>query len=100
MVIAEELRELGWEITEVGTADEAISASKQGPRFDLVITDVNMPGSTTGLDLAKTVRVFDPTSKIAIMTGKPTKGASTLCDLYLNKPFSPIASPFTKLMGA
>jgi len=99
MLIVDELEELGWEITEVGTADEAIGAIRKGARFDLVITDINMPGATTGLDLARTVRELNPASKIAIMTGRPVKGASDLCDLYLNKPFLEIASRFKKLMS-
>ena len=97
-VISEELRELGWEITEVGTADEGIRAIRRGERFDLIITDINMPGTTTGLDLAKEVRSVDPNAKIAIMTGRPAGEAADLCDLYLKKPFLEVGSLFQRLM--
>ena len=77
---------------------KGIRAIRRGERFDLIITDINMPGTTTGLDLAKEVRSVDPNAKIAIMTGRPAGEAADLCDLYLKKPFLEVGSLFQRLM--
>ena len=99
-VVAEELRELGWTITEVATADEGIAIVQSGERFDLVVTDINMPGDSDGLDLARLVSSIDPSAKIAIMSGRPARdSAEHLCDMYLSKPCWNLRSKFTDLMN-
>lgn len=46
-------------MVEVGTALEAIEELKSCV-FDVVLTDVHMPGGMTGIDLARTVRAEHP----------------------------------------
>ena len=97
-VVAEELSELGWNVVEVGTADEGIALIGDGRRFDLVVTDINMPGKTDGLDLARRVRAACPSTKIAIMSGRPAAEARSFCDLFLAKPFVDAGDLFRNLL--
>jgi len=58
---------------ELVTAPDASRALKtwheaEG-RFDLLITDVVMPNGPTGIELARTLRQFNPDLKVILMTG-------------------------------
>lgn len=65
----------------------------QSEKFDLVFTDLRMPG-LTGLDVAEKVRERQPWVPVVIVTGygsKPSEDrarAAGVCD-FLNKPLSP-----------
>jgi CheY-like chemotaxis protein len=88
--VADELREFGWDIIEVATADDAIELLQTGLQVDMVVTDVNMPGTAKGFDLARfVVRERPPTVKVVIMSGhaRPEEGNERLYDLFVSKPF-------------
>jgi two-component system, response regulator PdtaR len=86
--IAESLRRIGWQVLEVGTADDAIQLIHSRISFDLLLTDVHMPGSATGLDLARLVREQRPAVRIAVMSGQlqPEPEIIPLFDLFIPKP--------------
>lgn len=68
-VLSSALQTLGhqFKVTEVPSAEEAmLIAPRQG--FDLVVTDVRLPGMS-GLDLVKRLRKFNPNLKIILLTG-------------------------------
>jgi CheY-like chemotaxis protein len=87
--VAEELRRIGWKVIEVTNADDAIELLQSSVIVDLVLTDVNMPGSSNGLDLARFVVRERPFVKVAVMSahlgGLP--GNERVCDLFIAKPF-------------
>lgn len=99
-VLVEEINELGWEITEASTADEALAMLKSGSHFDVVLTDVNTPGDINGLEFSAFLRRMAPSVKIAIMSGMPAnEGRHHLCDLYLDKPVWDVAPKLLALMS-
>ena len=51
------------------TADRALAVMTEGIVFDLVLSDVQMPGTLNGIDLAERLRRDFPTQRIALMTG-------------------------------
>jgi DNA-binding NtrC family response regulator len=67
--VAEELRAANWNVIEVATADDAIELLQTAIEVDVVVTDVNMPGKTNGLDLAGVVVRERPDTKVVIMSG-------------------------------
>jgi two-component system, response regulator PdtaR len=86
--VAEELRRVGWKVIEVSSADEAIDLLRSTVIVDLVLTDVNMPGQTNGLDLARFVAREKPNVRVAIMSGHFTgEPVDAQCDLVIPKPF-------------
>lgn len=66
-IIIEEF--LNAEITEVSSAEEAMKKIRQ-QAFDLVISDVTMPGRT-GIDLLKQIRNEQPTLPVLILSMHP-----------------------------
>lgn len=80
----------GYQVTVVSSANEALENLK-AEKYDLLLTDVKMPGMT-GFDLLKQVKVEWPEMVVIIMTGYgdaySVKEALLLgADEYLSKPF-------------
>ncbi|HVS75676.1 MAG TPA: response regulator [Steroidobacteraceae bacterium] len=70
-LITRALRKLG--ITAVGyaSAEEALAAFGREPQaFTLVLTDLTMPGSMSGLELAQAVLAIRPDAVVAIASGR------------------------------
>jgi adenylate cyclase len=85
------LKEAGYTVDAASNADEAMALLPGD--FEIVLTDLDMPGSMTGVDLTKQVREKSNVDVI-IMTGFPD--LSTAIEAvrggaydYLVKPFSP-----------
>jgi CheY-like chemotaxis protein len=67
--VAAVLATFGCEVRHELTADKAFDLLGQGRRFDLVLSDIQMPGRLNGIDLAEKVRGTWPSQRIALMTG-------------------------------
>lgn len=68
--LGEALRSLGYEVTAVATAEDAIErVSKDVP--DLVLTDYQMSGKT-GVDLLKEIKKRSPRTAVAVLTAYGT----------------------------
>ena len=80
------LAELGYRVVEAGSAEEALGLVENGRRFDLLVTDHLMPG-TTGVDLARAVRSRRAEVPVLIISGY-ADADSIAPDLpRLTKPF-------------
>lgn len=85
------LERLGYEVIEAPTADGAIALLDQHV-FDLVLSDIALPGSATGLDLLAAVRRRFPDTDVILMTGHMDLDFAInalkhgACD-YFKKPF-------------
>jgi PAS domain S-box-containing protein len=67
--ICEILRRQGFEVTAAQSGDEALRIFERNPVFDLLLTDIVMPGKLQGTTLAKALREKHPTLPIVFMTG-------------------------------
>jgi CheY-like chemotaxis protein len=65
---ADMLENLGYEVTEAATAEEAMRLVRGGMRPDLLVTDHLMPG-LSGAELARTVRAEYPGTQVLIVSG-------------------------------
>ena len=63
------LNELGYRVTRVGGAPAALELLREGERFDLVFSDVVMPGGMSGVDLAHAIRRDYPDLPVVLTTG-------------------------------
>jgi len=68
--VAEMLRVLGHAVEEAGDGAEAVRRLEAGESFDLVLSDLTMPGMS-GWDLIRRVRADWPGLRVAIITGTP-----------------------------
>ena len=67
--VAAVLATFGCDVRHELTADKAFDLLNEGSRFDLVLSDIQMPGQLNGIDLAEKVRGAWPSQRIALMTG-------------------------------
>jgi CheY-like chemotaxis protein len=88
-VIKWALEEEGYEVEAAATGDEAAQAFALRT-FDLVITDIRMPGKIDGWTLGTVIRNHTPGMPIVFMSGY-TPNAPTLPprSIFLQKPFRP-----------
>jgi len=90
VLVAEALRAAAYEVIEAANADEAIDILRTASPVDVVITDVRMPGSMDGLDLARTVRTVRPEVRVIVASGHaPSESAAPISDVFLRKPYDP-----------
>jgi DNA-binding response OmpR family regulator len=55
-LLAEVLRDAGFDVVEARNADEAMRLLRDNERIDILLTDVQMPGNLDGVDLARNAR--------------------------------------------
>jgi CheY-like chemotaxis protein len=63
------LASLGFEVVEAETGDEALAVLRDDSGIDLVLSDVKMPGSTSGTDLARRIQMDWPWIKVLLTSG-------------------------------
>ncbi|UYY79637.1 response regulator [Sphingomonas sp. R1] len=84
------LKDEGFEVLEAsGTAEALELAAKHN--IDVLLTDLHMPGSLDGLQLAAEIRATDPLIRVIVSSGED---ASVLKDdasgaVFLAKPYRP-----------
>ena len=66
LAIADDLREAGFLVVEARNADEALDYLACCEPPDLVFTDVQMPGSVNGIELALRVAAAGPCTRLLI----------------------------------
>ncbi len=87
--VSRALTRLGYNINSLNTGDAALLALEQDSDYDLLLTDIIMPGRTDGLALAKYVNQTFPTIRVLCMSGYSEKiDAKIQTHLLLRKPFS------------
>ncbi|MGM4987900.1 response regulator [Tardiphaga sp. 841_E9_N1_2] len=86
-LISEELVESGFDVLQVGDANQAIAVLEARQDIHLVFTDIDMPGSMDGLKLAAAVRDRWPPIHIIITTGKARPMTIPANALFIPKPY-------------
>ena len=93
------LEHFGYKVT---AADSAVSAqttwSEQGGQFDLLLTDMVMPGGLSGLQLGALLRAQKPGLKIILSTGYGEELADA--GVVEEKGFKFLHKPFSNLVLA
>ncbi len=70
-VIVEALCNAGFDVTATCTGDEAAILMADQDRFDLLLTDINMPGDIDGIGLAEHAREVHPGLPVVFVSGRP-----------------------------
>jgi PAS domain S-box-containing protein len=68
------LRGLGYKVTVAESGDTALEHLENGDEFDLLFTDIVMPGRVNGIALAREVRARDPAARILFTSGFSSPG--------------------------
>jgi two-component system, response regulator PdtaR len=93
-MIAEFLRDAGFDVVEAGNADEAMAVFEAGTEIDLLFSDVRMPGSMDGSVLAERVKGKWPGTHVVLTSGYTSALLETQAktrDRVLPKPYRPLS---------
>lgn len=84
------LKEEGFHVLEASGTSEALALAAEH-NIDVLLTDLHMPGSLDGLQLAAEIRATDPLVHVIISTGDDPSvlKADTLGAVFLPKPYRP-----------
>lgn len=70
------LEDAGFDVTVACTGDEAVILLAEDDRFDVLMTDVTMPGQIGGVELAEHAREIHPGLPVVFVSGMPeTEGS-------------------------
>jgi len=89
MILADALEEEGYGVLEAETVLEAVAVLGCNG-IDAVITDIDMPGALSGLDLARFLHASTRTVPIIITSGGHSEADCSLPNgaIFISKPYS------------
>jgi CheY-like chemotaxis protein len=90
-LMADFLRDVGYDVVEAGTADEAVAVFESGAVIDLLFSDVRMPGSMDGRELARRVEDRWPDTQILLTSAYPSGPTLHKPGRFLAKPYRPFS---------
>jgi len=91
MGVSDMFAEAGYRVLEAGDADEALRLFEANSEIRLLFTDVSMPGSMSGSDLARHVAERWPSVGIIVTSGRPRPDKLPLSMRFHDKPYEPMA---------
>jgi CheY-like chemotaxis protein len=104
-LVADWLNDRGFAVHEAASGDEALAYIDHGGPVDVMFTDVNLPGSINGAELATEVRARRPELPIVYASGRynadeirPLVSRS----VFVTKPYDPadVCSLLERLTGS
>lgn len=87
------LKKEGMEVTTASNGEDAVEILQNSDSFDLLISDVMMPG-LSGMELLKSVKANNSQMKVLLLTGLKTEDTvvdafDMGADDFMTKPFNP-----------
>jgi len=79
----------GYRVLEANDADEALRLFEANADISVLFTDVSMPGSMSGSDLARQVAERWPKVGIIVTSGRPRPLQLPVSMLFHDKPYEP-----------
>jgi two-component system NtrC family response regulator len=90
VTLADDLGRAGHQVRVASDGQQALAALAEGP-FDVLVTDIRMPG-VTGIELLKHVKAHTPATEVVIITGYGT--IESAVDAIKKGAFEYILKPF------
>ena len=87
MLMTDSLREADYKVIEASNGDQAIAILRSGTKVHVVLSDVRMPGSLDGVDLAKLVKAELPQVKFVLVSGHLRPLEAVEHDGFFAKPY-------------
>ena len=85
---AQGLEDAGFEVVEADNADHALDILRSRQDVGVLFTDINMPGSVDGLELARVVHERWPAIQIVVTSGRALSGPVPDDGRFMGKPYS------------
>jgi PAS domain S-box-containing protein len=104
-LVSEMIREIGYTVIRAGSADAALGALANGRTIDLLFSDIMMPGTMSGVDLAREAKRRRPDLPILLTSGyahAALRVATGEGFEVLNKPYDidNLRAAFRQVLGA
>lgn len=93
VLVTDVLKELGYKALEASEGKSALPILNSTARIDLLVTDVGLPGSLNGRQVAEIARQRRPDLKVLFITGYAEKAA--VRSGFLDEGMDMIGKPFT-----
>ncbi len=89
-MVVDALEDEGFGVVEAPTGDHALKVLKARDDIDVVLTDVDMPGSVDGFQLARICRTMFPQIVVIIVSGGVRSGFTGLAPdaRFVPKPYT------------
>lgn len=105
LTLSEALADEGYDVVEASTGDEALVALRADREIMLLLTDIQLPGTLDGQNLARLAREDRPELPAIFVTGRPDTMADSLAlphDAFMPKPYvlSEVAAAIRRLTRA
>jgi CheY-like chemotaxis protein len=92
MMAADAFADAGFLVFEAEHADHALLVIADAARVHVLFTDVNMPGSMDGIDLAEHLKAATPELHVIVTSAMPvTRPIDHLMGAFVPKPYRPEA---------
>ncbi len=105
-LVSEILHGASFEVVSASSGQDAIKAFNQHRKpIDLLITDLDLAGGMTGVDVAEQLLSIRPDLRVLMMSGSPMEPAIPSSVHFVRKPFTParlvdrVRQLFTKKEG-
>jgi CheY-like chemotaxis protein len=92
LVLAQYLRECGYEVLEAATSDDVLALFRSGRQIDVLLLDAQISGGLAGFTLTRHIREKFPDTQIVLTFGiaKAAEKAGEICDKGpLEQPYHP-----------
>jgi CheY-like chemotaxis protein len=103
LIVAETLCDAGFDVVEAADGDEAVAILDGLEQFDLLMTDIQMPGKVDGNILASCAKSRQPGLPVVYTSGRPDTLTNRVgrCDAFVRKPFggSEVLAAVTRLLA-
>ncbi len=90
-VLGRVIRSMGWNMIGAADAEQGVAALAAHPEVGIMLTDVSMPGTMDGMDLAGHCEQHFPKVRILVATGN----ANALAARHSSLEWATLAKPFT-----
>lgn len=97
-LVAEDLQEAGYQVLMAGNAEAAVDLLQARQDIRLVFTDVNMPGTMNGLQLAACIRDRWPRTHLVVTSGKYWPADKLAGAAFVPKPY--VISKLIDIIGS
>ena len=104
LTLTEVLGDEGFDVTEAEDGEQAVALLSSSNAFDLLMTDVNLPGTVSGWAVADAARAQRADLPVVFVTGAaqpPAGRRPSPHDAFVQKPYTPsdIAAVARRMVG-
>ena len=92
LTLSEALQDAGFVVSEAETGEQALALLRDGADVGVLLTDIQLPGKMSGLELAQAARHSRPSLRVIYVTGRPDTVAGAKAssqEALITKPYLP-----------